>query len=180
MRHQTASQDQRPQSSLSKRIIRKLAPWYGGAITLYSTLHVIYGWLHGIGAVKVSLPDLVFNICIIAGITAIFAAIFGGMIAFMGYPIFNLLGEVFASDAKNFGTRATWIASIVGALILAGFLIFAMASDPRDFNTAPKYDTPDWIFAAIGAGVLIATYALWGKKIIHQLKEAKTELDQHS
>ncbi|HXP06955.1 MAG TPA: hypothetical protein VN828_00600 [Acidobacteriaceae bacterium] len=179
MPHQTASQDERD-PSVSKRIIRKLAPWYGGAITLYSTLHAIYGWLHGIGALQVSLPDLIFNICIIAGITAICAAIFGGMIAFMGYPIFNLLGEVFASDAKKFGARATWIASIAGALVLAGFLLFAMVTDPRDFNTAPKYDTSSWIFAAIGAVVLIATYALWGKKIVHQLKDAKTELDQHS
>lgn len=179
MPHQTASQDERA-PSVSKRIIRKLAPWYGGAITFYATLHAIYGWLHGIGAVNVSLVDLIFNICFMAGITAICAAIFGGMIAFIGYPFFTLLGQIFASDAKRFCVRATWITSTLGALVFAGFLLFALATDPRDFNTAPKYDAHNWIFAAIGAGVLIATYALWGKKIVHQLREVKTELNQHS
>ena len=70
-----------------KRLVRAIAPWYGGVIAIYVPAHTVYGWLSSSGLVKVQWQDLLYNVCAVCGVAALMGAPVGMFCAVLGLVI---------------------------------------------------------------------------------------------
>ena len=180
----SAGPDKQTSGALLKRIARRIAPWYGGIVAVYAPAHSIYSWLQGAGLVQVPFQDLMFNVCMMAGLATLCAVLFGAVSAFLGVAVAGLGGILlgilgFDLDDVLF-KRVVWLFAIVGAVGFGGWLLFEFGSDSRDFTETPHYGGLELFCAVLGAAVLVAAYVLFGKKLVDQIKSAGSETEKQS
>jgi drug/metabolite transporter (DMT)-like permease len=60
--------------------------------------------------------------------------------------------------------------AIVGVIFLCGVLLLQFAFDPNIYSSSFRHAPLYWFIVVIGAAVLVATYVLFGKKLLDQLK----------
>ncbi len=181
----SAGPDKQTSGTLLKLIVRKVTPWYGGIVAIYAPAHGIYAWLQGAGLVQVPFQDLMFNVCMMAGLATLCAVLFGAVSAFLGVAVAGLGGILlgilgFDLDEDVFFKRVVWLFAIVGGIGFGGWLLFEFGSDPRDFTATPHYGGLELFCAVLGAAVLVAAYVLFGKKLVDQIKSAGSETEKQS
>jgi hypothetical protein len=153
-------------------------------VAIYAPAHGLYSWLQGAGLVQVPFQVLMFNVCMMAGLATLLAAIFGGITALLGVSVAGLggilLGILGFDLTDEFFKRVVWLFAIVGAVGFGGWLLFEFGSDPRDFTQTPHYGGLDLFCAVLGAAVLVAAYVLFGKRLLDQIKSAGSEIEKQS
>jgi hypothetical protein len=174
-----------------KQAARKIAPWYAGVMSVYAPGRVLYGWSQrAAGALRVPIPDLIFNVLTGVGATTALAAL-GGL--FAGLTVYHAIygcvmlvsngprTEAGRERLERIRNRAGLAVGVPVSAVLIVWMFVSLIHDPKgnDFAMAAEWGDPwGWVCAFIGAAVLAIAYGLFGRKLLRWVKALKAELER--
>jgi hypothetical protein len=174
-----------------RQAARKIAPWYGGVMSVYAPGRVLYGWFHrAASALNVPLPDLIFTVLTSVGaITSLaaLAGLFAGLTVYQAiYGCVMLVSNGPKTDAgriqlERIRNRAGLAVGVPVSALLMVWMFVSLVHDPKgnDFAMAAEWGDPwGWVCALIGAAVLALAYGYFGRKLARSIKALKAELER--